>query len=70
MSRSVKGVVVAGAILLAGCATSAPRQADVSGNDSKSQAKAMRTCEDAVYYSSEYDREQIIGCANALDVWQ
>jgi hypothetical protein len=70
MNKFVKGIVVSATISLAGCAAAAQRSIETIGNHSESAAETMRSCEKAVYYSSDYDNPEILGCANLLDIWQ
>ena len=65
----IKGTVAAAMVLLAGCA-SAEGPDETLGSRPRTAAATMKSCERAVYYSSESDRRIVLDCANILDVWQ
>ncbi len=69
MNKVVKLIVIAAAISQAGCATTARRQAETDRADSKLAADTIKVCENAIYYSSDYDQATTLHCANILDIW-
>jgi hypothetical protein len=70
MNKFFKGIVVCVTISLAGCAADGQRSIETTGNHSKSAVETMRSCEKAVYYSPHNDSQEILDCANVLDIWQ
>lgn len=70
MSKFVKGMVVAATIVLAGCGTTAHRQAETVTADSRPTVETIRVCENALYYASDDDLQTTLHCANILDIWQ
>jgi starvation-inducible outer membrane lipoprotein len=70
-TRKIGGsLALAAAITLAGCTTVPQRHAEKTTARTKSTAETIETCEQAVYYSPQYDRQTALNCANVLDVWQ
>lgn len=69
-STFAKGLAIAVAIALAGCVTAPQRHAEQTSARPKSAAETIQVCEQAVYYSTQYDRQTALNCANVLDIWQ